>query len=252
MIKISVITVVLNNKSYIEDCIQSVINQNYQNYEYIIVDGGSTDGTIEIIKKHKDKINLWISEPDKGMYDAMNKGIGLATGEVIGFLHADDAYSNDRVLETIAKEFEVSAANSVFADLVYVRRDDTRKIVRYYRSNKFSPRLFAYGRMPAHPTFFVKRDCYKRFGFFKTDYAIAADYELMVRFIGKQNVTYQYLPEVIVKMKTGGRSTKNLRSNFILNQEIIRACAENDIKTNYLKVYSKYLTKISQLFVRPK
>jgi glycosyltransferase involved in cell wall biosynthesis len=251
-LKISVITVVLNSRQYIEDCIRSVLSQTYKDIEYIVVDGGSTDGTKEIIRKRGDEISQWISEPDKGMYDAMNKGVELATGDVIGFLNSDDVYNDDNVLDKVAKELERQDVDSVFADLVYVARKNPEKIVRYYRARNFTPNMFAYGWMPPHPTFFVKRDCYKRLGLFKTDYSIAADYELMVRFIGKHNITYQYVPEIIVKMKTGGRSTKNLRSNFILNQEIIRACEENGIKTNYLKVYSKYLTKISQLYHRPK
>jgi glycosyltransferase involved in cell wall biosynthesis len=250
-LKISVITVVLNGRRCIEDCIQSVLSQTYNDIEYIVVDGGSMDGTREIIRKHEDEISRWTSGSDKGMYDAMNKGIELATGDVVGFLHSDDVYSDNNVLDKVAREFEKQGVDSVFADLVYIAQRNPDKIVRYYRAHNFTPRMFAYGWMPPHPTFFVKRNCYERFGLFKTDYAIAADYELLARFIGKHNITYQYLPEVIVKMKTGGRSTKNLRSNLILNKEIIRACAENGIKTSYLKVYSKYLTKISQLFRRP-
>ena len=250
--KISIITVCLNSKVYIEDCIKSVLNQRYKDIEYIIVDGGSTDGTVDIIRKYEKSISTWISQPDNGIYDAMNKGVVIATGDVVGILNSDDIYSDNNVLDKVAKVFERQEIDSVYADLIYVSQNNPEKITRYYKAHDFTPSMFSYGWMPPHPTFFVKRNCYERFGLYKTDYTIAADYELVVRFIGKYNITYHYLPEVIVKMKTGGRSTKNLRSNLMLNREIIRACAENGIKTNYLKVYSKYLTKISQLFCRPK
>lgn len=248
---VSIVTVVLNGVEHIADCIDSVISQDYNDIEYIVVDGGSTDGTIGVIKKYEKNIDLWISEPDKGIYDAMNKGIVLATGDIIGILNSDDLYANETVVSNIAEEFGRDSIDAVFADLVYIDKKNPEKIIRYYKSSNFSPKKFAYGWMPAHPTFFVKRNCYEHYGLFKTDYLIAADYELLVRFIGKYKITYKYLPKVIVKMRTGGRSTKNFKSNWILNKEIIRACAENGIKTNYLKVYSKYFLKIIELFDRP-
>lgn len=249
--KVSIITVVLNNKEYIKDCIQSVLSQTYNNIEYIVVDGGSTDGTAEIIKQYEDRISRWISEPDKGIYDAMNKGIALATGDIIGILNADDFYVDKDVVGNVVNEFKSDPIDAVFADLVCIDRNNPEKVVRYSKSSNFSPRKFAYGWMPAHPTVFVKRDCYKHYGLFKTDYLIAADYELLARFIGKYKITYKYIPKVIVKMRTGGRSTKNFKSNWILNREIIRACAENGIKTDYLKVYSKYFIKVFELWERP-
>ena len=252
MLKVSIITVVLNNAPYVEDCIQSVIGQKYQNYEYIIVDGGSTDGTVDIVKKYDRYISKWISEPDQGMYDAMNKGIKLASGDVIGMLNSDDWYTNSDVISIVAEEFEVKNVDSIFADLVFVKRDDPQKIFRYCDSSLFKAERFAYGWMPAHPTFFVKRIFYEKYGLFKTDYHIAADYELLARMLGNRKISYSYLPAIIVKMRTGGLSTKNFKSNWILNREIIRACAENGIRTNYLKVYSKYFAKISQLIRRPK
>lgn len=252
MLKVSIITVVLNNAPYIEDCIQSVIGQNYQNYEYIIIDGGSTDGTVDIVKKYNRYISKWISEPDQGMYDAMNKGIKLASGDVIGMLNADDWYTDSDVISIVAEEFEVKNVDSIFADLVFVKREHPQKILRYCDSSLFKAERFAYGWMPAHPTFFVKRIFYEKYGLFKTDYHIAADFELLARMLGNRKISYSYLPAIIVKMRTGGLSTKSLKSNWILNREILRACAENEIRTNYLKVYSKYFTKISQLFRRPK
>lgn len=247
--KVSIITGALNNSEYIEACIQSVINQDYENIEYIVIDGGSTDGTVDIIKKYKDKINVWISEPDNGMYDAINKGIGISSGDIIGILHSDDLYVDKHVIGNIVQEFR-SKVDSVYADLVYVERNNLKNVIRHYDSSVFQISKFAYGWMPAHPTFFVRRSIYQKYGLYKTDYIIAADYELLVRFYAKHRVSYSYLPKVIVKMRSGGLSTRNFKSNVILNREIVRACRENGIETNIFKVYSKYFIKLSQLFKR--
>lgn len=250
--KVSIITVSYNSENTIEETILSVKNQNYKNIEYIIIDGKSKDQTVSIIKKYKKDISKFISEPDKGIYDAMNKGIKLATGDIIGILNSDDLYVDNNVISTIVRQFEINKVDAVFADLVYVNSLNPERIVRYYCSANFSTKKFMYGWMPAHPTFFVKRSCYKKYGLFKTDYKIASDYELLVRFLAKYKVNYSYLPKVIVKMRTGGASTKNFKSNWILNKEIIRACAENNIKTNMVKVLLKYFVKIFQLIKRPK
>ncbi len=251
MFKLSIITVTKNDKNYIEDCIKSVIEQQYPNYEYIIIDGGSTDGTIDIIKKYCDHISIFVSEPDGGIYDAMNKGIKLATGDIVGILNSDDIYKSNDVLTEVVREFTEKGVDAVFADLVYVDRNNTDKIVRYYKSANFTPDKFAYGWMPAHPTFFLKRKYYEKYGLFKTDYQIAADYELVVRLLGKNKLSYSYLPKVIIKMRSGGISTSSFKSNWILNMEIIRACRENGIQTNIFKVFSKYLVKFYQLIERP-
>lgn len=249
--KFSIITVVLNNKALLESCISSLLEQDYPNVEYIVIDGGSTDGTLQIIKKYEKRISRWISEKDRGLFDAINKGIQMATGDVIGVLNSDDFYVGKDVLSTVRSEFERKNVDSVFADMVYVKRYEPEKIVRYYRSSNFTLKKFAYGCMPAHPTFFVRRDVYERFGLFKTDYRIAADYELMLRFLLCNKISYSYLPKVLIKMRVGGVSTRGLKSNWILNNEILRACSENGIKTNIFKVYSKYFTKCLQLFDRP-
>ena len=235
-----------------ENCINSVLNQRYKNIEYLIIDGGSTDGTLDIIKKYNDKISYWASEPDNGIYDAMNKGIRLAKGDIIGILNSDDFYIDNNVIADIVNEFKTKDVDSVFADLVYVSADNLNKIVRYYSSANFHPQKMTYGWMPAHPTFFVKREVYGQYGLYKTDYMIAADYELTARFLVKNSVSYRYIPKVLVKMRTGGASTRNLKSNWILNKEILRACAENGIKTNIIKVLSKYPAKIFQLIKKPK
>jgi len=250
--KVSIITVSFNSQSTIEDTIISVANQTHQEIEHIIIDGGSRDGTLDIIQKYSNKLNQVVSEPDNGIYDAMNKGINLSTGEILGFLNADDIYFDRKCISNVVDEFWSKNVDSVFADLVYVHPDNLDKVVRYYSSKKFSPEKFAYGWMPAHPTFFAKRNCYELYGFFKTEYMIASDYELLVRFLSKYKITYSYIPNVLVKMRTGGISTQSLKNNWILNREIIRACSENGLKTNMLKVLSKYSTKILQLIEKPK
>lgn len=246
---ISIITATYNAATTIAECFRSVASQIVP-VEHIIIDGASTDNTLEIVQKLSPQVRV-ISEPDKGIYDAMNKGIALATGDIIGILNADDFYVNSQVLEKVIALFQKSGADAIFADLVYVRPDNLDKVVRYYSGANFTPDMFAWGWMPPHPTFFVRREVYERFGLFRTDYHIAADFELTARFLTRHRVSYAYLPEVIVVMRTGGVSTRNLRSNLILNREILRACAENNIPTNMLKVYSKYFRKVTQLFVRP-
>ena len=243
-LKISIITVVWNNASTIKDAINSVLNQTYSNIEYIIIDGASTDGTVEIVQSYGEKIDKFISEKDKGLYDAMNKGLSFATGNIIGILNSDDFYINEFVIEKIVKEFEKKQVDSVYADLVFVRPKNLDKTVRYYDSSYFDPDKFAYGWMPAHPSFFVRKEIYEKYGVFKTDYKIAADYELLTRFLAKNKISYSYMKEPIVKMRMGGASTSGLKSNYILNKEIIRACRENDIYTNWLMVLSKYPKKI--------
>jgi len=248
--KISIITVVYNNSVTIKDAIESVLSQTYKNIEYIVVDGASSDGTVNIVQSYGYKITKFISEEDDGLYDAMNKGLRLATGDVIGILNSDDFYINESVIERIVYEFEHKDIDSVYADLVFVKPNNLDKIVRYYDSSYFTPQKFAYGWMPAHPTFFVKKDIYKKYGLFKTDYQIAADYELLTRFLAKHKIIYSYMKEPIIKMRIGGASTSGIKSNYILNKEIIRACKENGIYTNWLMVLSKYPNKILGLFKR--
>jgi len=254
--KISIITVVYNNKETIQDTIDSVCSQDYDNIEYIIIDGESTDGTIEVINEtiqmHSQRNITFISEKDNGAYDAMNKGIDLADGDIIGILNSDDVYNDKHCLSIVVNELQEKSTDSVFANLVYVRPNNPYKVVRYYSSANFSSKKFAFGWMPAHPTFFVRRKCYEKYGKYKTNYIIAADYELLVRFFTTNQISYSYIPKVLVRMKVGGVSTKNFKSNWILNKEIVRACKENGIKTNLLKVHLKYFIKSLQLIKRPK
>ena len=250
-VKVSIITVAFNSEKTIADTIESVLSQDYPNIEYIIIDGGSKDGTIEMVGSYGNRVSKFISEPDRGMYDAMNKGIHLATGDIIGILNSDDFYADKSIISNVVNTFVESGSDSVFGDLVYVNSNNLTKVTRYYSSSHFHPRLFAYGWMPAHPTFFVKRWAYEQYGVFQTNYKIAADYELLARFLAKHQISYTYIPQVMVRMRTGGASTTNLMSNWILNSEIIRACTENGIKTNWFKVLSKYFKKVFQLIRRP-
>jgi len=248
--KISVITVCRNTALTIEQTIRSVQSQTCSNIEHIIVDGASTDGTVDIIRKQEAGITRWISEPDNGIYDAMNKGIDLATGDIIGFLNADDILADSGVLERIVQVMEDSRYDGCYADVVYVKAD-MKSVLRRYRSDRFSPDRLAYGWMPAHPTLYLRKEVFERSGKFKTDYEIAADYELVARIFGRCHIKARYIPEVWVKMRAGGVSTRNIRSNWVISREIVRACRENGIKTNLFKVCLKYPRKMLELVAGP-
>ena len=239
---ISIVTVCFNSENTIKDTIDSVLNQTYGNIEYIIIDGGSIDGTVEFVQSYGDKIARFVSEPDKGIYDAMNKGIALATGDIIGILNSDDFYIDELVIEKVVKEFERNI-DCLYADLVYVRSENLNKVIRYYDSSQFTPSKFAYGWMPAHPTFFVKKDIYSKYGVFRTDLKIAADFDLMLRFLYTHSLTYFYMQKPIIKMRMGGVST-SFSSVWINNIEKLRVCKDNGIKTNIFKILFKYLAKI--------
>ena len=249
--KVSIVTVAYNCEKTIEDSILSVALQAYSNIEHIIIDGSSTDQTMAVIEKHKDKIQYFISEPDQGMYDAMNKGIRLASGDIIGILNADDVFDNIHCISWVVEEFEKKNVQAVCGNLVYVAPENLNKIVRYYYSEYFKPYMFAYGFMPPHPAFFVKKSCYEKYGLYKTDYTIAADFELIVRFLYTYNLNYSCLSKVLVRMRTGGISTRGIKSNWVINKEIVKACEENKIQTNMAKVLLKYFFKLFQLIHRP-
>jgi glycosyltransferase involved in cell wall biosynthesis len=246
--RISLITVSYNSGKTLGDTIASVSRQDHPDIEYIIVDGASKDNTLEIIKGNEDKVSKWISEPDKGIYDAMNKGVKLTTGEVVGIINSDDFYHADNIISTVAKVFEDESIDAVFGDLVFVDPDNLQKVVRKYSSKNWYPEKFARGFMPAHPTFFVRRKYYEQFGLFKTDYKIAADYELLIRFLYVNRLRYKYIPLTMVTMRKGGVSSNGIKSNIILNNEIIRGCRENGISTNVFKIYPKYFVKLFELF----
>lgn len=247
--KLSIITVVWNNKETIKDAIDSVLAQTYENIEYIIIDGASSDGTVEVVQSYGDKIYKFISEPDNGLYDAMNKGILLATGDVIGILNSDDFYIDEFVIEKVVEKFESTNIDSLFADLVFVKPDSLSNVVRYYDSSACFPEKFQYALYPAHPTFFVKRCVYEKYGLFKTDYKIAADFDIMARFLYTNKISFSYIKEPIIKMRVGGVST-SFSSIWINSLEQLRVCKENRIDSNIFKVFLKYPIKLFGIFKR--
>jgi glycosyltransferase involved in cell wall biosynthesis len=247
--KISVITVVLNNMAYIADCINSVIGQTYKNYEYIIIDGGSTDGTIRVLEKYTNRISRWISETDQGIYDAMNKGIKLASGDIIGFLNADDVYYDVDVLENIVSVMSDTSIDACYSDLVYVDKNDLNKVVRYWRSDEFKAGFFEKGWVPAHPTFFARKSVYDQYGNFDLNYKLAADFELMARFLEYHKIRVKYIPRVSVKMRIGGATNKSLVNIMKQNFEIFRACRKNDIKISPISfLMNKSITRLRQFY----
>jgi glycosyltransferase involved in cell wall biosynthesis len=229
---ISVITVVFNGASTIKDTIESVLNQTYDNVEFIIIDGGSTDKTIDVIRQYQDKIDYWISEKDKGLYDAMNKGVSLANGSYIGMLNADDYYASSASLDILASVMNATNADVIFATLDIVDSRNPNRVLRKYRIRDYSRCMMRIGVMPPHPTVYCKKDVYMKAGPYRLDYQIAADFEMLVRLLLKHKVTWHFVDEVMVKMRAGGLSSGGLKSNWILNREIIRACRENGLYTN--------------------
>jgi len=247
--KLSIISVVYNNDQYIEDCIESVASQSYRNREHIVVDGGSTDGTLEVIEKHRDKITKWISEPDDGLYSAMNKGISMATGDVIGFLHSDDYYADQDVMEKVAGVFINKDVESLYGDLVYISKSGKR-ILRYWKSGNYRKGMVKWGWMPPHPTFFVKRELYKRHGGFNTNLRVAADYELILRFLGKHSISTHYLPEVLIKMRIGGNSNKSVKNLLRKSKEDFQAMKDNGLPIPIAALLYKNFSKLPQFFMK--
>lgn len=247
--KISIITIAFNSEETIEETIQSVIAQDYSNIEYIVIDGGSTDGTMSIVEKYLDKLAVVVSEPDKGIYDAMNKGVSLATGELIGILNSDDIYANNSVVSSIVTK--VADNDSVYADLVYVDRNNTDKVTRYWKSGEYKLGLFRKGWMPPHPTFFLKKKCYDEFGTYNLSLKSAADYELMLRMLHKNKISVVYLPEVITKMRVGGQSNVTLMNRLKANKEDRLAWKINNLKPGLFTLSMKPLRKITQ-FIKKK
>lgn len=247
--KISIITVCYNSAATLEKTILSVAAQTYADKEHLIVDGASTDETMSIVRSHS-SIACVISEPDQGIYDALNKGILLASGDVIGILNADDVYAHDNVLEHVAQAFLAGDLDAVFADITFFNKEQPDKVIRRFSSKDFSPSRIAWGWMPAHPSLFIKRHVYQQVGLFKTNYKIAGDYEFVARAFGSNKLRYKYLPEVFVKMRAGGVSTGGWQNTILLNQEVLRACRENGLKTNIFKILSKYPLKLLEKFFK--
>ncbi|MCX6296707.1 MAG: glycosyltransferase family 2 protein [Bacteroidetes bacterium] len=246
--KVSIITVCYNSSETIEMTIKSVLSQNYSNIEYIIVDGASADSTLNIVERYRSKIATIISEKDKGIYFAINKGIALATGDIIAILHADDFYTNEKVISTVVNCFQQNNVDAVYGDLQYVDRIDTNKIKRNWISGTYLKQNFLKGWMPPHPSFFVKKECYDKFGMFNTALKSAADYELMLRLLYKYNCSVAYLPIVLVKMRIGGKSNVSFVNRLQANREDKKAWKINNLKPSFSTFIRKPLSKLGQFF----
>jgi len=245
---ISVVTATWNCVNTLPDCLASVARQSYPHREHIIIDGASTDGTIDLIKQHIDQIAIFKSERDKGIYDALNKGIRMATGDVVGFLHADDLYASDEVLAKVAKAFEDPAVCAVYGDLQYVSQKDTAKVIRHWQSNRFNQRDLGWGWMPAHPTLYVRREWYARIGGFDISYRIAADYHSILKLFKQPDFETVYLPEVLVTMRLGGASNRSLKAIIRKSKEDWRALRSCDFSLPHAlrAIAWKNLGKLSQ------
>lgn len=249
---ISIITATYNSAETINDTIKSVLCQTNKDFEYIIVDGGSTDETIDIVKSYESEFSgrlKWVSEKDKGIYDAMNKGIKMASGDIIGILNSDDYYTSDDILQTIADAFKCQNVDAIYGDIHFIKDGVPDKCVRYYSSRLFSPFWLRFGFMPAHPSFYCKRDVFDKSGLYRLDYKIGSDYEMMVRLFRKHKISSRYVPKDFVTMRTGGASNSNLNSRLTLIKEDVRACRDNGIYTNELFVCLKFLYKIFEFRV---
>jgi glycosyltransferase involved in cell wall biosynthesis len=248
--KFSVITVCYNSVRTIERTLQSVAKQDWPTVEHIVIDGGSTDGTREILEKSRSQLSCLVSEPDKGIYDAMNKGLALATGDIICFLNSDDKYASVDVLSSVASQMRDHNLEALIGDVGFFRERNFTRMVRRYRSDRFHPELLGWGWMPAHPALFLRAEVIQRVGQFKTDYLIAGDFEFIVRVFHRQTISFRHFPHVLVHMQTGGVSDAGWRAKINLNKEVLRACRENGLDTNMLKILSKYPAKLMELFHR--
>lgn len=244
--KVSIITTCKNSEATIEDTIKSVLSQDYQNIEFIIIDGRSTDRTPEIINKYSNKISIIISESDAGFYHAINKGISLATGDIIGNLNSDDFYSDSTIISQVVNAFINNPVEAVYGDLHYIDKSNSNKVIRNWQAGQYNEGLFLKGWMPPHPTFFVKKETYNKYGVFNTDLRSAADYELMLRLIHKYRIRIAYLPKVLVKMRVGGKSNRTFLSRIKANLEDRKAWRLNGLHPGFFTLFLKPILKLSQ------
>lgn len=247
MLKVSIITVCFNAADTIESTIASVLNQSYKNIQYIIIDGKSTDNTMDVVNKFTNKISKVLSEVDNGLFEAINKGIALSDGDVVGILNADDIFYNDSIIETIVKKFnDNTPAMSLIGDVAFI--NNSKEITRHYSSKNWTPFFLRFGVMPPHPSFYCRRELFLKYGNYRTDFKIAADFELLLRFLLINKVNYKYINEIFVLMNPGGLSTKNWYSQQTITKEIKKACQLNDIYTNYVFISFRYVLKAIQFF----
>lgn len=245
--KVSLVTAAYNSVATLEDTMKSVLAQTYADIEYIIIDGASSDGTQELIRKYEPKFEgrmKWISEKDRGIYDAMNKGIRMATGEVVGILNSDDFFTSTDVIARMVSAFDSPSIDAVYGDIHFIRDGQPDKCIRYYSSRHFSPMWLRFGFMPAHPSFYCRREIFEKAGLYKTDYAIGSDYEMMVRLFLVNHIRARYVPMDFVTMRTGGASTRNVKSRLQLIKDDVRGCRENGVYTNPLMISVKFLYKV--------
>jgi glycosyltransferase len=244
--KISIITAAYNSADTIEETIKSVLTQKYSDIEYIVINDGSTDKTLEIIQKYKDQIAKIISRKNGGIYDTMNTGIKVATGDVVGFLNHDDFYTSDDVIGMVAQEFERSKADCVWGDMIIVDKKNTKKIVRNWKSSPFKKGSFRKGWHPPHPTFFAKKETYEKFGLYRTDLSTYADYELVLRFLEKYPTTSSYISQVLVTMRNGGASDRGIWGRMRVNIGCYRAFKENNLPVDISFILRKPFLKLWQ------
>lgn len=247
MLKISVVTAVYNRANTIAQSIESVQWQTYPNIEHIIQDGASSDGTIEIILKNTNSKTLFESKQDSGIYDAINCGIRRSTGDIIGLMHSDDFFANTRVLERVANAFGDPMIDGVYGDLHYVAASNPERVVRHWKSGEYHPSLLKYGWMPPHPTLYLRRNVYERFGCYDTSFRIAADYDAMLRYLGQGNIRLTYIPEVLVKMRTGGESNRSISKIIEKSREDLRAIRASNIGGISVLLY-KNIRKLKQFY----
>lgn len=250
--KISIVTVVYNNP-LVSEALDSILAQRLDpgdELELVVIDGGSSDRTIDILNSYKTRLDVCLSERDAGIYDGMNKGLERASGDIIGTLNSDDLYQDGQVLAKVLKSFRESSAQVVYGDLVYVRKDNPAKVVRYWKSRPYEDGLFEKGWMPAHPTFFVRKEVYQLHGRFDLNYSLAADFELTMRFLAKARVAFQYVPEVFVRMRLGGATNNSLKNILKANLESQRACRKNGLVVTPWFMFQKVLSRVPQFFRR--
>jgi glycosyltransferase involved in cell wall biosynthesis len=244
--KISIITAVYNGGNSIAATLNSVAQQDYNAIEHIVIDGGSTDRTLEMVHANNGRVALLISETDNGMYDAFNKGLRRVTGDAIGFLNAGDTYVSPTVISKVAAELS-TGTQAVFADVLIVDEHDETRVVRRYSSKRFAPRAMAYGLMPAHPTLFLRRAVYQAVGEYDSRFRIAGDYEMCLRVFVKRNTSYRYIPEALVRMPRGGLSNRGWRSKWQITREMQRACARDGVSTNVAKLCLRFPYKALEM-----